>query len=186
MLRTLSTDKAVDVLEEMPSDEAADALDGLDENKAEELLNNMEKEASDEIRELMQYKEYLVGSLMNTDFISCPSDYTVGDVINDICQSTEEIDEFYYVYVVSDINKLVGSISLKDLIVSNSDKKLENIMNKEVIYIKDIDKINDLVKSIIKYNLFAIPVVDEQMRLIGNVSINDVLYEVTKYNKKYK
>ncbi|MBP2032840.1 CBS domain-containing protein/sporulation protein YlmC with PRC-barrel domain [Clostridium algifaecis] len=186
LLRTLSTDKAVDVLEEMPSDEAADALDGLDENKAEELLNNMEKEASDEIRELMQYKEYLVGSLMNTDFISCPSDYTVGDVINDICQSTEEIDEFYYVYVVSDINKLVGSISLKDLIVSNSDKKLENIMNKEVIYIKDIDKINDLVKSIIKYNLFAIPVVDEQMRLIGNVSINDVLYEVTKYNKKYK
>lgn len=186
LLRTLSTNKAVDILEEMPADEAADALDGLDENKAEELLNSMEEETSNEIRELMKYEEYLVGSLMTTDFISCPADYTVNDAINAIRKETEEIDEIYYVYVISDENKLIGSVSLRDLILSNSNKKLKDIMNVEVIYIEDTDKINDLVKPIAKYNLFAIPVVDEQLNLVGTVSINDVFYEVTKYNKKYK
>ncbi|SFD15297.1 magnesium transporter [Clostridium uliginosum] len=186
LLRTLSTDKAADILEEMPADEAADVLDGLNEDKAEELLNNMEKEASDEIRELMEYEEYLVGSLMNTDFISCPIDYTVADVINDIRQLTEEVEQIYYVYIVNDTHKLIGVVSLRDLIVSAADKKLEDIMNKEVISMQDTHKISDLVKAISKYNLFAMPVVDEQMHLIGIVSMNDIVYEFTKHNKRYR
>jgi len=186
ILRTLSTDKAADILEEMPADEAADILDGLNENKAEELLNNMEKEASDEIRELMEYEEHLVGSLMNTDFISCPTDYTAADAINDIRQSIEEVDQIYYVFVVNDTHKLMGVVSLRDLIISTPDKKLEDIMAKEVIYMKDTDKISHLVKAISKYNLFAMPVVDEQMDLIGIVSMNDIIYEFTKHNKRYR
>ncbi|WP_406541004.1 magnesium transporter [Clostridium ljungdahlii] len=186
LIRTLSTDKAADILEEMPADEAADVLDGLNENKAEELLNNMEKEISDEVRELMEYEEYLVGSIMNTDFIACPIYYTVADVVNDICQSKEEIDEIYYVYVVSDENKLVGIVSLRDLIISKQDKKLEDIMIKEVIYMKDTDEIRDLVKAVSKYNLFSIPVIDEQMHIIGIVNINDIFYEITKSNKRYR
>ena len=162
----------------MPADEAADVLDGLNEDKAEELLNNMEKEASDEIRELMEYEEHLVGSLMNTDFISCPTNYTVADVINEIRKAEEEVEQIYYVYVVSDTHKLIGVVSLRELIVSTPDKKLEDIMDKEVIYIQDNDKISDLVKAISKYNLFAMPVVDEQMELIGIVSINDIIYEL--------
>ncbi|KZL91745.1 magnesium transporter [Clostridium magnum] len=186
LLRTLSTDKAADILEEMPADEAADVLDGLNENKAEELLNNMEKEASDEIRELMDYEEYLVGSIMNTDFISCPADSTVADAINDIRQSTEEVDQVYYVYVVSDTHKLKGAVSLRDLIIAEDDKKLEDVMTKEVIYMKDTDEISELVRDVSKYNLFAMPVVDEQMHLIGIVSVNDIVHELTKYNKRYR
>lgn len=186
LLRKLPTDKAADILEEMPADEAADVLDGLNENKAEELLSNMEKEASDEIRELMEYEEYLAGSLMNTDFISCPADCTVADVINDIRESVNEIDQIYYVYVVSDTHKLIGVVSLRDLIISDPDKRLENIMAKELIYMKDTDEITVLVKAISKYNLFAIPIVDEQMHLIGTVNINDIVHEFTKNNKRYR
>jgi len=186
LLRILSTDKVADILEEMPADEAADVLDGLNEDKAEELLNNMEKEASDEIRELMEYEEHLVGSIMNTDFISCPTNYTVADVINDIRKAEEEVEQIYYVYVVSDTHKLIGVVSLRELIVSTPDKKLEDIMAKEVIYMQDNDKISDLVKAISKYNLFAMPVADEQMELIGIVSMNDIIYEFTKHNKKYR
>lgn len=186
LLRTLSTDKAADILEEMPADEAADVLDGLNEDRAEELLNNMEREASDEIRELMNYEEYLVGSLMNTDFISCPAGYTVADVINDIRRSKEEVEQIYYVYAVSSTHKLIGVVSIKDLIVYDSDKKLEDIMVKEVKYMTDTEKIIDLIKAVLKYNLFAMPIVDEEMHLIGTVSINDIFYELTKYNKRYR
>lgn len=184
LLRTLSTDKAADILEEMPADEAADVLDGLKEDKAEELLNNMEKEASDEIRELMEYEEDLVGSIMTTDFVSCPIHYKVADVINDIRTAEDEVEQFYYIYVLNDADKLCGVVSLRELIVSDPETKLEDIMSKKVIYTQDEEKISDLIKDITKYNLLAMPVVDEEIHLIGSVSVNDIVYEITKRNKK--
>jgi CBS domain-containing protein/sporulation protein YlmC with PRC-barrel domain len=186
LLRILSTDKAADILEEMPADEAADVLDGLQEDKAEELLNNMEKEASDEIRELMEYEDSLIGSIMTTDFISCPKNYTVADVINDIRKVDEEIEQFYYVYVVNDANKLMGVVSLRELIISPLDKKIEEFMSKKVIYMQDEEKISNLARDIIKYNLLAMPVVDEEMHLIGSVSLIDIVYEIAKHNKRLK
>lgn len=186
LMRTLPAYKAADILEEMPADEAANVLDGLDENMAEELLNNMEKEASDEVRELLEYDDSLVGSIMNTDFISYPVNLTVADVLSNIRKSTEEVEQVYYVYVVNDTNKLVGVIPLLKLIVSAADKKMEDIMTKKVIYMKDTDKISDLAKAVSKYNLFAMPVVDEQIQLIGTANINDIVYEFTKHYKKYR
>ena len=186
LLRTISVERAADILEEMPADEAADVLDGLNENKAEELLNNMEKEASDEIRELMEYEEDLVGSIMVTDFISFPANYTVDDVINEIRLSSEEVDLIYYGYIVNDKDELIGVVSLKDLIVSSHDKRLEDIMAKEVIFMRDTDEIADLIKAVSKYNLFAMPVVDEGIHLIGIVGINDIVYEFTKNDKRYR
>ncbi|WP_297424971.1 magnesium transporter [Clostridium sp.] len=183
LIRSLSTDKVADILEEMPADEAADVLDGLKEDKAEELLSNMEKEASDEIRELMEYEEDLIGSLMTTDFISCPINYTISDVINYI-RNAEEDEQAYYVYAVSSENKLIGVASLREIIISTHNKKLEDIISKNVIYVKDEEKISHLLREIIKYNLLAMPVVDDEMHLIGIVSLNDIVYEVTKNNKK--
>ncbi|EKQ57519.1 MULTISPECIES: CBS domain-containing protein [unclassified Clostridium] len=183
LIRALSTDKVADILEEMPADEAADVLDGLKEDKAEELLSNMEKEASDEIRELMEYEEDLIGSLMTTDFISCPINYTISDVINHI-RNAEEDEQAYYVYAVSNENKLIGVASLREIIISTHNKKLEDIISKNVIYVKDEEKTSHLLREIIKYNLLAMPVVDDEMHLIGIVSLNDIVYEVTKHNKK--
>lgn len=184
LLRILSTDKAADILEEMPADEAADVLYGLKEDKAEELLNNMEKEASNEIRELMEYEEDLVGSLMTTDFISCPSNYTVGDVINDIRAAEDDVEQFFYIYVVNEANELEGVVSLKKLIISDAHTKLEDIMKRKVIYSQDEEKISDLVKNITKYNLLAMPVVDEETHLIGSVNLSDIIYEIIKGNKR--
>lgn len=186
LLRTLSADKAADILEEMPADEAADVLDGLNEIKAEELLNNMEKEASDEIRELMKYEESLVGSLMTTDFVAYPASYTIADVVNDIRKLTEEVEQVYYIYIVGENQKLIGVVSLMNLITSDTDKKLEDIMIEEVKYMQDTDEISDLAKAMLKYNLFSMPIVNKEMSLLGVVSINDIFYEFAKDNRKYR
>lgn len=185
LLNALSVDKAADILEEMPADEAADILDGLNENKAEELLSSMEKEASDEIRDLMEYEENQVGSLMTTDFISCPADNDVAEAMKLIWEYSE-YDHIYNIYVLDDANKIAGCLSLRDLINSASGTVLKDIMDTEVTSIRDTDDIDDLVKIAVKYNLLSVPVVDEREYLIGIVNINDIVYELTKNDRRYR
>lgn len=184
ILKTLSTDRAADILEEMPADEVADILDELREHEAEELLNSMEEDASSEVRELMEYEEDEVGSLMATDFISFKVSYTAEKTIDMLRELKPEEDSIYYLYVVDEDGKLTGAVSLRNLVISNPDAVLENIMNKVPIFVYDTDSIDSLIKTVSKYNLFAIPVVDKNMELLGTVIINDIIYELIKNKRK--
>ena len=183
-IESLSADKAADVLEEMPADEAADILDGMSENKVEELLNSMEKEASDEIRELLEYDGDVVGSLMSTDFVSFKNEDTIGYTIDALRKLKPEEDEMYNIYVVDKFDKLIGTLSLRDLIINELSCKLGDIMNKKFISMFDTDNIDDLIKNVSKYNLVAVPITDQDMNLIGNVIINDIIYELLKNKRK--
>ena len=118
-IESLSTDKASDVLENMPADEAADILDDMDEEKVEELLNSMEKEASDEIRELLEYDSKVVGSLMSTDFVSFKNNETINEAIETLRKQKPEEDEIFNLYVVDKNEKLIGTLSLRDLVISD-------------------------------------------------------------------
>lgn len=184
LIESLSADKAADVLEEMPADEAADILDGMSNRKVEELLNNMEKEASDEIRELLEYDSDVVGSLMSTDFISFRDYYTIDQTIKTLRELKPEEDEIYNLYVVDQSDKLIGTLSLRDVLVSEPDKKLNDIMNKKFKHMYDTDSISSLIKNVSKYNLVAIPITDDEMNLIGNVIINDIIYELLKSKRR--
>lgn len=184
VINNLSTDKVADILEEMPADEVADILDGLSEQKAEELLSNMEKEASDEVRGLMEYEDNEVGSLMSTEYVSLNSDLNIEEAINLLRELKPEEDEMYCIYVVDNDNKLTGNLSLRDIIISDSNTKLYNLMNKDLIYIYDKDDIRQLVKVVSKYNLLAVPIVNNEMNLLGNVIINDIIYELLKTKKR--
>lgn len=184
LIKNLSTDKVADILEEMPADEVADILDGLSEHKAEELLNNMEKESSEEVRELMEYEDSEVGSLMSTEYVSLKSDLTIEEAINILRKLKPEEDEMYYIYVVDNNNKLIGTLSLRDIIISESSSKLGNMMNKNFSYIFDKADIHELIKVVSKYNLLAIPIVDNEMNLLGNVIINDIIYELLKTKRR--
>jgi Mg/Co/Ni transporter MgtE len=183
-IESLSADKAADVLEEMPADEAADILDGMNETKVEELLSNMEKEASDEIRELLEYEPDVVGSLMSTDFVSFKNEDTIGYTIDSLRQLKPEEDEMYNIYVVDKFDKLIGTLSLRNLIINELNCKLEDVMNKNFISMFDTDNIDDLIKNVSKYNLVAVPITDQDMNLIGNVIINDIIYELLKNKRK--
>jgi CBS domain-containing protein len=185
ILKTLSKQKVADILEEMPADEVADVLDDLNKDMVEELLNKMEKDVSSEVRELMEYPDNTVGSLMTTDFIDFKESDTVEQTINRLRELKPESDVIYYLYVVDSKDKLTGVVSLRDLVISEPDTKLSEIMDNKPIYVKDMDSIESLIKIETKYNLMAVPVVDDNMVLRGTVIITDIIYELLK-NRRLK
>lgn len=184
VLESLALEKAADVLEKMPADEVADILDELEEEKAEELLNEMESEASEEVRELMEYPENTVGSIMTTDYISFNENMTINETLAELRRLKPESDTIYYLYVVDNVERLVATISLRDIVIAEPDVKLRQIMNSKVIYVYDYDKIDSLTKIISKYNLLAVPVVDEEKKMLGMVIIDDIVYDLLKSRRK--
>lgn len=184
ILDQLPVPKAADLLEKMPADEVADILDDLEAGKAEELLREMEQEASQEVRELMEYPEHTVGSLMSTDYISFKEHLTVDQTLNELRRLKPESDTIYYLYVVDDEERLTAVLSLRDLVVAEPWTRLDQIMNRKIIFVYDTDPINSLVEIISKYSLLAIPVVDREMKMMGMVIIDDVVYELLKPKKR--
>lgn len=184
IIESLTTEKAADVLELMPSDEVADLLDEMHEDKAEELLNEMESDASDEIRELMEYEDNEVGSIMATEYISFNENLTVGDALVELRRLKPESDTIYYLYVLDDSERLVATVSLRDIAISDLDVRLNQIMSTKVIYIHDTDNINLLADIITKYSLLAIPVVNEKSVMLGMVVIDDVVSTLLKSRRR--
>jgi magnesium transporter len=184
VLGSLSLEKAADVLEKMPSDEIADILDEMQNEKAEELLNEMENETSLEVRELMEYPDNTVGSIMTTDYISFNENMTVNETINELRRLKPEVDTVYYLYVVNDSDKLIATVSLRDIIVSEPATKLKDIMNTKIIYVYDYVKTETLNDLITKYSLLAVPVVDINKKMIGMVIINDIMDNIVRSRRK--
>ena len=184
LLESLSIEKAADVLEKMPADEVADILNELEEDKAEQLLSEMDNESSEEVRELMEYAENTVGSLMTTDYISFNQSMSVDDTINELRKQKPESDTIYYLYVLDDNEKLISTVSLRDVVISDPGTKLYQIMNNKVVYVFDHDKIDSIAEIITKYSLLAVPVVDEEMKMLGMVVIDDIVYDLLKRKRR--
>lgn len=184
IIDNLSEERAADILENMDADEAADILEELPEEQAEILLSHMETEDSEEIRELMDYEEKTVGSLMTTEFISFQPDRTVEDTINELRRMKPSPETVYYLYITDEMNRLRGVVSLRDLIISAPETKLEGIMNANVITVKDNDSFEELGELVTKYNLLALPVVDETDVLVGMAVLNDIIDEVQLPRKR--
>ena len=181
---SLPKGKAADVLEKMPADEVADILDTLEKDKAEELLQEMEKESSGEVRALMKYDEDTVGSIMSTDYFSFNENMTVNEVIDELRKIKPESDTIYYLYIVNSYGKLDAVVSLRDIIVSQPETKIKDIMNKKVMFVYDDDDIESINEVISKYNLLAVPVINRQGVMMGMVIINDVVYNLLRAKRR--
>jgi magnesium transporter len=184
LLESLPLDRMADVLEIMPADEVADILDELDEEKAEQFLKEMESEASGEVRDLMEYEDNEVGSLMTTDFIFFRDFNTVGETLEILRTEKPESDMIYYLYITSEKGELEATVSLRDIVISPLNTKLSDIMNEDVVYVQDTDRIESLNEIISKYNLLAVPVVDADKLLLGMVIINDVMFHLLRSKRK--
>ncbi|NNJ32052.1 magnesium transporter MgtE N-terminal domain-containing protein [Lacrimispora defluvii] len=184
VIESMTIGKAADVLEKMPADEAADILDELEEEKAEEILLEMDREASEDVRELLKYEDDEVGSLMTTDFISFNKSMTVEAAITELRRLQPESDTIYYLYIVDEKERLIATVSLRDIIVSQPTTKLSEIMNTKSIYVTDTDSINSINDIVSKYSLLAVPVVDKEKIMLGMIIIDDIVYNLLKSSRR--
>ncbi|MBI2863052.1 MAG: magnesium transporter [Chloroflexi bacterium] len=173
----MEEEKAADILEEMAPDEAADILAELSEEKAEDLLELMDEEEADDVRELMEYEEDTAGGIMTTDFAAIPSSSTVGEAIEHIRRLEEKPDFLFYVYVVESETdgRLVGAVSLRDLLLAEPTELIVDVMQRELRVGNADDSARDVARKIAEYNLQALPVVDDKEEILGVVTLDDAM-----------
>lgn len=182
----MDTDKAADIIEEMPPDEAADVLSDLPMDKAKEILEQIEKEEAEDIQELLSHEEDTAGGLMTNVFIAYPPEITVKEAMDRFKRDAEEVETLYYIYIVDENERLVGVVSLRDLLLSNLSAKLSDIMATKLKSVTpDTDEV-DVGEIVSKYNLVALPVVDAEGVLLGIVAVDDVLDRVLPWAAKRK
>jgi len=186
IVESLPVNKVADVLEKMPADEVADILDELEDDRAELLLKEMEAESSKEVRELLEYDDDLVGSIMTTDYLSFSGTKTVEEVLQELRLKKPEAPELYNMFVTEKNDKLVGTFNLRDLVVSEPDRKIKQIMKSEPVSLYDDQKTGAIAEIVSKYNLLAVPVIDRQEQLQGMVVVDDVVEDLISERKTRK
>ncbi|HWT76984.1 MAG TPA: CBS domain-containing protein [Mobilitalea sp.] len=184
VIESMPIEKAADVLEKMPADEVADIFDEMEEEKVEKLLSEMDSEASEDIRELLKYEDNEIGSLMTTDFISFSKNMTVEAAINELRSLKPESDTIYYLYIVDEKDRFIATVSLRDIIISQPETKLSEIMSDKSIYVTDTDNVNSITEIISKYNLLAVPVVDKDKVMRGMIIIDDIVYNLLRSSRR--
>jgi magnesium transporter len=171
----LDEERVADILDEMAPDEAADLLGDLPEERREELIELMEPEESHDVEELLAYDENTAGGMMTTDYVALHRGMTTGQAIDRLRELRPDPELAYYLYVIDQEDKLVGVVSLRDLVVAPADEPLEKVMHPHVLKV-DVKTHKEEVASIIaKYDLLAVPVVDADGRLVGTITVDDVV-----------
>ena len=171
----LPEERAADILEEMDPDEAADLLQDLPEERRDELVELMEKEEAKDVSELLTYPEDSAGGIMTSDLYAIPAELTAAQAIDDLRARKPDPELTYYLYVVDDEGKLEGVLSLRDLVVAPPETKVKAIMDPHVLRVEAETPKEEVAALIAKYDLLALPVVDARKKLIGTVTIDDVV-----------
>ena len=175
VVQMMEPEKAADILEEMEPDEAADVLSDLPEAKAEELLETMEPEEAQEVEELLEHEEDTAGGLMTTEHVAVTATLTVAEAIQRIRDKEKEAETVYYLYVTDPQEKLLGVLSLRELIQADPGQHLEQLMRPEAITVRAETGLREVAEVLTKYNLLAVPVVSGEGEMLGIVTVDDVL-----------
>lgn len=176
LLSTFSTKEIAEQLDNMESDDAADVINELPEEIQEEVLSHIEDidQASD-IADLLNYEEGTAGSLMAKELVCVYINDTVGSCIDEIRKQTDNVDVMYAVYVIDENKKLLGMLSLKKLIISHPLTRLAEIVEPNVHSVKTAATSEEVSELMQKYDLVVLPVVDQLGRLVGRITIDDVM-----------
>lgn len=166
-------------VDNMETDDAVDLMRELDEDTQEEILSHIEDvEQAGDIVDLLKYDEDTAGGLMGTEMIVVNENWSMPKCIDEMRKQAEEMSEIYYVYVVDDDERLRGVFPLKKMITSPSVSKVKHVMKKDPISVHVDTPIDEVVQLIEKYDLVAVPVVDSIGRLVGRITVDDVMDEV--------
>lgn len=175
ILKDLGNQAITEIVQGLDSDDAADLVGDLPDDRAREIIDRVGDEVSEELGKLLPYPEDTAGGIMALEFVAVKADSSVKDAIDTIREKREEVENLYYIWVVDDLGKLVGVISLKDLVLEPTDRKISDIMNPEVISVHvDTDQ-EEVARLVTKYDLVAIPVVGNDHRLVGRITHDDII-----------
>jgi len=175
VLEDLDPARAADILEEMSPDDAADLVADLSDETREEILALMERDEADELGELLAYPEDTAGGMMTTEFVAVPAALTCAQAIDRLRDLEPDAETIYYVYVTDDEERLVGVLSLRDLIVAKPATPIAEVMIPEPVTVGVLADEDEVAEVVAHYNLLAVPVVDASGHLVGIVTVDDAM-----------
>ncbi|HEX8024340.1 magnesium transporter [Mucilaginibacter sp.] len=175
LLVNLDPEKRTEIVEELDYDDATDIISQLDEEDQQEILEDLDHEDASSIRALMTYAEDTAGGLMNSEIIKVNINMDKKDALDEIIRQSEEMEEFYTICVVDNDDILKGILSIKTVIKARADARISDLVTTDFVYVKaDLDQ-EEVARLIKQYNLTSIPVVDDHMKLLGRVTVDDII-----------
>ncbi|MDE6301707.1 MAG: magnesium transporter [Muribaculaceae bacterium] len=197
VLMELDEDDRLKLLEDMPSEEIAKQIEHLDTDDAVDIIQQLDREERDEVLshiddveqagdiiDLLKYDEDTAGGLMGTEMIVVNENMSMPECIKEMRMQAEEIDEIYYVYVVDDDQKLCGIFPLQKMITHPSVSKIKHVMDTDPVSVKADTPIDEVALDFEKYDLVAMPVVDSIGRLLGRITVDDVMDQVRESSER--
>ncbi|RDW15975.1 magnesium transporter [Oceanobacillus chungangensis] len=163
------------VFSDMPADDSVDILNELNKEEVASFLTIMDKEAANEIKQLLHYEEKTAGSIMTTEFVAVFKAQTAEQAMQHLKKEAKDAETIYYLYVLNDDKRLVGVLSLRDLIIADENTSIEEIMSEKIVAVsvgKDQEEVAQMFRD---YDFLALPVVDFQDHLLGIITVDDIL-----------
>ena len=172
-------------IENLESDDAVDVIQELDEDEREKILSHIDDvEQAGDIIDLLKYDEDTAGGLMGTEMIVVNENWSMPECIKQMRMQAEDMDEIYYVYVVDNDDRLIGTLPLKKLITHPSVSKIKHVMEDDPIAVKTDTPIDEVAHDFEKYDLVAMPVIDSIGRLVGRITVDDVMDQVRESSER--
>ena len=185
LLEAMPADEIARQIDHLDTDDAVDLIQQLDEEQREEILSHIDDvEQAGDIVELLKYDEDTAGGLMGTEMIVVNENWSMPEYIRQMRLQAEELDEIYYVYVVDDDHKLRGILPLKTMITDPSVSKIKRVMETDPVSVKANTPIDDVALDFEKYDLVAMPVIDSIGRLLGQITVDDVMDQVRESSER--
>ena len=176
ILKALSVKEIADEIEELDSDDAADILGELSDERKEEVISEISDDnLTDDLKELLSYEEDSAGGLMAKELVQANENWSVTKCLKEIKKQGENVTRVHSIYVVDDKQKLIGRLSLKDLITSPAKNLIKDIYITKVDSVNVYDDGEEVAKIMSKYDLEAIPVIDNKKQLVGRITIDDIV-----------
>lgn len=175
ILESLETERAAEIIEEMSPDEAAHVLAELEEETSSEILDELTEESKSEVSELIEYREHTAGALMNTEYVALPQTATVQDAIESLRQNEELLEVLNTIFLVDGEERLTGTVPLARLFVAPGGEAVKNLTSETLIRVKVDESENRVTELFDKYNVLTLPVIDEELRLAGVITADDII-----------
>jgi magnesium transporter len=175
LLENLLPERRSEIVEELDYDDATDIISQLPEEQQQEILKELDEVDASNIRSLLKYEDDSAGGLMNTQVIKINEYLIKKEALEEIIHQSEEMEEFYTINVINDQNILLGIVSLKDIIKARNNVRIKELIKSDFVYVKADTDQEEVAKLISQYNLTSIPVVDDEMHLLGRITFDDVI-----------